>query len=164
MAVSAPAARGVRPIPEGYHSLTPVLNVNDPAKALEFYARAFGAVELYRMTSPDGETIWHAEIQIGDSRLMLGGEHPEMGMSSPTSLGGTASSVHVYVEDADAAFQRAVDAGATVAMPLMDAFWGDRYGQLTDPFGHRWSIATHIEDVGEEEIGRRALASMADCS
>lgn len=163
MTVTAADARGVRPIPEGYHSLTPGLVVDNAAEAIEFYKRAFGARELSRMSSADGRQIWHAELQIGDSRLMLGDEFPEMSDTrAPKSLGGTASSLHIYVEDADAAFQRAVEAGATVSMPLMDAFWGDRYGRVTDPFGHVWGILTHQEDVSEEEMQRRAQALAAE--
>ena len=114
------------------------------------------------MPAPDGQRIWHAELQIGDSHLMLADECPDMSnVRAPKSLGGTATSLHLYVEDADALFQRAVDAGATVSMPLMDTFWGDRYGQVTDPFGHQWGIATHQEDVSEEEIQRRAEAFAA---
>src|SRR5436190_14999323 len=148
----------MRPVPEGYHSLTPGLIVDNAAEAIEFYKRAFGARELGRMTAPDGKQVWHAELQIGDSRLMLSDEFPEHGARGPKALGGTASSLHIYVENADAAFQRAVDAGATVSMPLMDAFWGDRYGKVTDPFGHQWGIATRQEEVSEEEMMRRAQA------
>ena len=163
MTQTVEAAQRVRPIPEGYHSLTPALVVRDAAKAIEFYKRAFGARELSRMASPDGQSVWHAEIQIGDSRLMLGDESPDMSaLRAPTSLGGSASSVHLYVEDADAAFQRAVDAGATVSMPLEDAFWGDRYGRVTDPFGHEWAIATHTEDMSDEEALRRGEAFAAN--
>jgi PhnB protein len=163
MTVTAADARGVRPIPEGYHSLTPGLVVDNAAEAIEFYKRAFGARELFRMAAPDGQKVWHAELQIGDSRLMLGDECPEMSDTrAPKSLGGTASSLHIYVEDADAAFQRAVEAGATVSMPLMDAFWGDRYGRVTDPFGHVWGILTHQEDVSDEEVQRRARACAAE--
>ena len=162
MTDSAVTAPSVRPVPEGYHSLTPALVVHNAAEAIEFYKRAFGARELGRMTAPDGQHIWHAELQIGDSRLMLGDEFPEMGdYRAPKSLGGTTASLHIYVEDADAAFQRAVEAGATVTMPLMDAFWGDRYGKVTDPFGHQWGIATRQEEVSEEEMQRRAQAHAA---
>ena len=165
MAVSAPAARGVRPIPEGYHSVTPSLVVNGAAEAIAFYTRAFGAVERFRMPAPDGQKLWHAEIQIGDSRLMLSDEFPEMcGTVSPKTLGGSPVGVHLYVEDADATVQRAVDAGATVVMPLTDMFWGDRFGGIEDPFGHRWSIATHVEDVNEEEMARRAAQPCASQS
>lgn len=163
MTETASAARSVRPIPEGYHSLTPSLVVHNAAEAIEFYKRAFGARELFRMPAPDGQHIWHAELQIGDSRLMLGDEFPDMGeCRAPTSLGGTTSSLNIYVEDADAVFQRAVDAGAKVSMPLMDAFWGDRYGTVTDPFGHQWGIMTHQEDVSEEEMERRMKAHAAE--
>jgi uncharacterized glyoxalase superfamily protein PhnB len=149
----------IRPIPEGYHTLTPSLTVDDAAQAIDFYKRAFGATELARAPAPDGERIWHAELQIGDSRLMLLDEFPEMGgCSAPKTLGGTTISLHLFVEDADAAFERAVDAGAAVEMPLQDAFWGDRYGKVRDPFGHVWSIATRKEEVSEEEQRRRAAA------
>jgi PhnB protein len=158
MTQSTTATRSVRPIPEGYHSVTPALLVRGAAQAIAFYTRAFGAHELGRMPAPDGQRIWHAELQIGDARLMLADEFPEMGGCAPESLGGTPVSLHLYVEDADAVVQRAVDAGATVIQPLMDAFWGDRYGRIKDPFGHEWSIATHIEDVSEDEMKRRADA------
>ena len=159
MTDSTAAVKSVRPIPEGYHSVTPGLTVKNAAEAIEFYKRAFGAVELGRMSSPDGQHVWHAEIKIGDSRVMLGDEFPDMGdCRAPSSIGGTSVSLHIYVEDADAAFQRALDAGATVSMPLMDAFWGDRYGKLVDPFGHSWGIATHQEEVSDEEMKRRAAA------
>jgi PhnB protein len=149
----------VRPIPEGYHTLTPTLTLNDAAAAIEFYKRAFGAEEISRMVAPDGKKIWHAELKIGDSRLMLGDEFPEMGGGlSPKTLGGRTGSLFLYVEDVDAVFQRAVDAGATVTMPVADQFWGDRYGQIRDPFGHDWAFGTHIEDVTDEEIYRRAQA------
>ena len=158
MTQSTTVTRSVRPIPEGYHSVTPALLVRGAAQAIDFYTRAFGARELGRMPAPDGQRIWHAELQIGDARLMLADEFPDMGGHAPESLGGTPVSLHLYLEDADAAVQRAVDAGATVIQPLMDAFWGDRYGRIKDPFGHEWSVATHIEDVGEEEMRRRAEA------
>ncbi len=155
MTQSTTAARSVRPIPEGYTAVTPALTVRDAARAIEFYTRAFGARELGRMPSPDGR-IWHAELQIGDARLMLADEFPEMGGQAAESLGGTPVSLHLYVQDADAVVQRATDAGATVIQPLMNAFWGDRYGRLKDPFGHEWGVATHVEDVSEEEMQRRA--------
>jgi PhnB protein len=158
MTQSTTVTHPVRPIPEGYHSVTPALLVRGGAQAIDFYTRAFGARELGRMPAPDGQRIWHAELQIGDARLMLADEFPDMGGHAPESLGGTPVCLHLYVEDADAAVQRAVDAGATVIQPLMDAFWGDRYGRIKDPFGHEWSVATHIEDVSEEEMRRRAEA------
>jgi PhnB protein len=152
------ATPATRPIPEGYYSLTPGLVVRDAAKAIEFYQRAFGAQEVTRMQAPDGR-VWHAELQIGDSRLMLGDEFPDMGTTrAPQSLGGTSVSVHLYVEDVDAVFKRAVEAGATVTEPLTDMFWGDRYGKITDPFGHDWGLATRVEEVSEEEQQRRAEA------
>jgi PhnB protein len=154
----------VRAIPEGYHTVTPSLVVQNAAEAIEFYKRAFGAEELYRMSSPDGQQIWHAEIEIGDSRVMLNDEFPDMGARGPQSIGGTPVSLHLYVEDADAWFRRAIDAGATVSMPLEDTFWGDRYGQVTDPFGHQWALATHKEDMSEEELRRRAETMAAQSS
>lgn len=156
MTQSTTVTRSVRPIPEGYHSVTPALLVRGAAEAIDFYTRAFGARELGRMPAPDGQRIWHAELQIGDARLMLADEFPEMGGHAPESLGGTPVSLHLYVEDADAVIQRAVNAGATVIQPPLDAFWGDRYGRIKDPFGHEWSVATHIEDVSEEEMRQRA--------
>jgi PhnB protein len=141
----------VRPIPEGYHSVTPFLTVEGAAKAIDFYARAFGAVEKFRMPGPEGK-IMHAELTIGDSTIML-----TDAMRDPPTL----SSFYVYVPDADAAFERAVKAGAKVKMPLADMFWGDRYGSLKDPWGNTWAIATHIEDVPPEEMPKRAQAAMA---
>lgn len=165
MTESAAERRGARPVPEGYHSLTPVLTVDNAAEAIAFYQRAFGAQELSRLTAPDGSRIWHAELQLGDSRLMLSDEFPEMSESrSPKTLGGTACALNLYVEDADTVFQRAVDAGATVIMPVTNAFWGDRCGMVVDPFGHRWAIATHQEDVSSEELRRRAEALAAQSS
>jgi PhnB protein len=152
------AARSARPIPEGYHTVTPALVVRGGAQAIDFYARVFGARELGRMSTPDGQQIMHAELQIGDARLMLSDEMPEMGARAPVALGGTPVTLHLYVEDADAVVQRALEAGASVLQPLMDAFWGDRYGRIKDPFGHEWGIATHIEDVGEDEMQRRVEA------
>ena len=147
----------VKPIPDGYHSVTPYLSIKGAAAALEFYKRAFGAEEIYRLAMPDGR-IGHAEIQIGNSRIMMADEMPEMPdaiAKSPTSLGGTTSGLCIYVGDVDARFQRAVDAGATVKRPVKDQFYGDRSGTVEDPFGHLWTISTHTEDVSMEEIGRR---------
>jgi Uncharacterized protein conserved in bacteria len=149
----------VKPIPDGYHTVTPYIVCRGAAKAIEFYAKAFGAKEMFRMPMPDG-SIAHAEIQIGDSMLMLGDENPEMGAVSPQTLNGTPVNIFLYVKDVDAAFQQAVKAGATSVMPPTDMFWGDRYSKLTDPFGHSWSIATHKEDVAPEEMGKRAAAAM----
>jgi uncharacterized glyoxalase superfamily protein PhnB len=144
---------------ECMRSVTPHLVCNGAADAIEFYKNAFGAIELARLPMPDGK-IAHAMMRIGDSAIMLNDEFPEWGAVSPATLKGTPVTVHLYVPDADAQFQRAVDAGATVKMPLADMFWGDRYGVLEDPFGHRWSIATHMRDVPPEEL---AAAMQRDC-
>jgi PhnB protein len=151
---------GVKPIPEGYHTATPYLAVDDAAEALEYYKKAFDAKERGRMEAPDGK-IGHAEIQIGDSLVMLSDPFPQASTRTPKELGGTTASVFLYVEDVDAFVQRAVDAGATVSMEVADQFWGDRFGTITDPFGHSWSVATHIEDVPPEEMAERAKAAMA---
>ena len=150
----------VNPIPEGYHSVTPYLAVDDAAAAIEFYKRAFGATERMRMPSPDGR-IAHAELEIGDSLIMLSDPFPHSQTKPPRELGGTTGGVFLYVDDVDAAFQQATDAGATVTMPLEDMFWGDRFGSVMDPFGHHWSLATHKEDLSEEEIAERGQAAMA---
>jgi len=149
----------VKPIPDGYHTVTPYLVCRGAAKAIEFYTKAFGAKEMFRMPMPDG-SIAHAEVQIGDSMLMISDENPDMGAVSPQSLNGTPVNIFLYVKDVDAAFQQAVKAGATAVMPPTDMFWGDRYSKLSDPFGHSWSIATHKEDVAPEEMGKRAAAAM----
>jgi len=151
----------VRPIPEGYHSLTPYLAVEDAARAIEFYKDAFGAEEIHRMPGPDG-SIAHAELQIGDSKVMLSDPFPQSNVRPPSERGGPTASVFMYVDDADAVFEQAQTAGATVSMPLEDMFWGDRFGSLTDPFGHVWSVATHIEDVPEAEMAERAAAAMSE--
>ena len=151
----------VKPVPDGYHSITPYLSIQGAAAALEFYKRAFGAEEIYRLGMPDGR-IGHAEIQIGNSRIMMADEMPEMPdaiVKSPRSLGGTTSGLCIYVGDVDARFQRAVEAGATVRRPVKDQFYGDRSATLTDPFGHQWIIATHVEDVSPEELKKRAAAA-----
>lgn len=140
-------------IPEGYHSLTPYLYVSDAARALDFYRSAFGATELFRL--PMGEKIGHAEMQIGDSRFMLADEFPDMNTLGPAKRGGPTAGFMLYVEDADAAFARAVAAGATAEAAVKDQFYGDRSGTVIDPFGHKWSLATHIEDVDPEELQRR---------
>jgi PhnB protein len=144
----------VKAIPEGYYSLTPYLVIKGAAKAIEFYKKAFGAEETVRMPGPDGG-VMHAELKIGNSVLMLADENPERGFFSPSTRGGSTSSVMLYTEDVDATFKQAVAAGAKADMPPADMFWGDRMGNLTDPFGHSWAIATHKEDVSEEEMGRR---------
>lgn len=152
-----PAAR---PIPEGHHTITPHLVVRDAAKAIDFYKKAFGAREMNRMTMPDGK-IMHAELKIGDSMLYLADEFPGAGVSAPQSLGGPAVVFNLYVEDVDKLWGKAVAAGSTVRMPLDDQFWGDRYGQIVDPFGHSWGLATHKEDVAPAEMERRAREAMA---
>ena len=147
-----------KPIPEGCHSITPYLVVKDAARAIEFYKRAFGAQELARMTGPGGRGVMHAEIKIGDSLVMLSDEFPGAGCSSPQSLGGTTCQLYVYVPDVDSAYQQAVSAGASADMPVSDMFWGDRFGKLSDPFGHQWGLATHKEDVSPQEMKKRSDA------
>jgi PhnB protein len=149
-----------QPVPDGYHTVTPYLTVANASEAIEFYKRAFGAEETVRMGAPDG-SIGHAELQIGDSKVMLSDPFPQSTVQPPTTVGATTASVFLYVDDVDAAFQRAVDAGAKVEMALEDMFWGDRFGTVTDPFGHVWSLASHVEDVSPEEIEERAKAAMA---
>jgi PhnB protein len=140
-------------IPEGFHTVTPYLAVRDAAQAIDFYTRALGATERFRFEH--GGKIGHAEIQLGDSIIMLSDEWPEGGHLSPQALGGTTTSLHVYVDDVDSAFQRALDAGAKEERAVQDQFYGDRTGTFLDPFGHRWNLATHVEDVSEEELNRR---------
>jgi PhnB protein len=152
-----------KPIPEGYHTVTPYLAVDDAAQAIEWYKRAFGAKELGRMDAPGG-TIGHAELEIGDSKMMLSDPFPQASTKPPKELGGTSMSVFMYVEDVDAVVQKAVDAGATVQMEVADQFWGDRFGTIQDPFGHTWSIATHVEDVAPEEVAERGREAMAQMS
>jgi PhnB protein len=155
-----PMAAKVKPVPDGYHTATPYLSINGAAKALEFYRKAFGAEELLRMPMPDGK-VGHAEIQIGSSRIMLADEFPNMPEAvakSPKSLGGTSFGICLYVPEVDAAFQRAVDAGATVKRPVQEQFYGDRSGVIEDPFGHIWTIASHVEDVSPEEMQKRMAA------
>ena len=148
----------VKPIPEGYHSVTPCLIVRGGADAIEFYKKAFGAVELFRFSTPDGK-IGHAEIKIGDSPIMLGDEYPEMGYKSPQTIGGSPVSLMIYVEDVDTVFARAVEVGADIRDALQDKFYGDRSGTVIDPFGHVWHLATHKEDVPMAEMERRAKAA-----
>jgi len=150
----------VKPIPEGHHTLTPFLTVRNAARAIEFYKQAFGATERGVMKGPDGK-VMHAELKIGDSVIMLADEFPEFGSLSPQSIGGSPMGLHIYIENVDAAFDRAVKAGAQVEMPLSDQFWGDRYGKLKDPFGHNWSIATHIKDMSADEMKRSMDDAMA---
>jgi PhnB protein len=152
----SPAAK---PIPEGYPQVTPYLIVDGAAEAIDFYQQVFGATERMRMGAPDGK-VGHAEVAIGDAVVMLSDEWPDMGMVGPKALGGTPVTISVYVEDVDATFDRAVKAGATATRPVEDQFYGDRSGQFVDPFGHRWSIATHVEDVPPEEMEARAARAM----
>ena len=152
-----------KPIPEGYHTITPYLAVDDAAEAIEYYQEAFGAKERVRMNAPDGK-IGHAELEIGDSLVMLSDPFPQATTKSPSELGGTSASVFMYVEDVDATVKQAVDAGAKVTMEVSDQFWGDRFGSVVDPFGHQWSIATHVEDLSPEEIAERAKSAMAAMS
>jgi PhnB protein len=153
----------VKPIPEGYHTVTPYLAVDDAAEAIEYYKKAFGAKERVRMEAPGGR-IGHAELEIGDSLVMLSDALPEFSTRPPKELGGTSVSVFMYAEDVDAVVKQAVDAGATITMEVADQFWGDRFGSVQDPFGHLWSIATHVEDVPPEEMAERAKAAMAAMS
>jgi PhnB protein len=150
-------AASVKPIPEGYHTVTPYLIFDRAADAIAFYKKAFGATEIMRMDAPGGR-IGHAEIKLGDSAIMLADEHPEQGALSPRKLGGSPVMLHVYVEDVDAVVERAVAAGAKLIRPVADQFYGDRTGGLEDPFGYRWFIATHKEDLTADEIRRRAAA------
>ncbi|HEU5123394.1 MAG TPA: VOC family protein [Verrucomicrobiae bacterium] len=153
----------VNPIPEGFHSVTAYLTVKDAAQAIEFYKRAFGAQERFRMTLPDGKSIGHAEITIGDSIVMLADEFPGCSQS-PQALQGTSVGLVIYLSDVDGAFQRALDAGATVKQPLENKFYGDRAGTVLDPFGHQWSLMMHIEDVEPEELQRRMKAEFEKMS
>jgi PhnB protein len=145
----------VKAIPDGFHSVTPYIVVRGAAQAIEFYRQAFGAVERYRLPSPDGQGVGHAEIQLGNSIVMLSDEFPEYGKLSPQTIKGTTVTLALYVEDVDAVFNRAVALGAKVLQPVADKFYGDRSGCLADPFGHEWTIMTHKEDVSAEEMGKR---------
>ena len=157
----ARVTRRVSPIPRALRSVTPSLTLRGADRAIEFYRRAFGARELMRLPTPDGDRLMHAEVRIGDSVVFLADEFPDMGARSPQSLGGTTAGLHLYVRDVDAAFQRAVAAGAEGRMPPADMFWGDRYARIVDPFGHEWGLATHTEDVRPRELARRAAAFFA---
>ncbi len=147
----------VKPIPDGYRGATPYLTVKNAASAIEFYRRAFGATELFRIAAPDGK-IGHAEIKIGEAVLMLSDEYPEMNVLSPETIGGSPVTIHIYVEDVDAMAKRAMEAGAKEVRPVADQFYGDRGGKFTDPFGHHWWLGTHIEDVTPDEMKKRAAA------
>lgn len=147
--------------PDGSHTLTPYFAVHDAVAAIEYYQKIFGAIENNRMAGPRG-TVMHSELQIGNSILMLGDEVPEMGSSSARTIGNSPVSLMLYVDDVDTVFEKAVAAGAEAEMPPADMFWGDRFAKITDPFGHKWSLATHIEDVDAEEMDRRAKAFVAE--
>jgi len=149
----------VKPVPDGYPQVIPYLSVDGASAAIDFYTKVFGAKERMRMPAPDGK-VGHAELEIGDSLVMLADVFPEMGGQSPKSIGGTPVSVMVYVEDVDAVFDRAISAGATAERPVENQFYGDRAGQFVDPFGHQWFVATHVEDVPPEELAKRAAAVM----
>jgi PhnB protein len=153
----------VKPIPEGYNTVSPYLAVDDAAEAIEYYKKAFGAKERVRMHAPDGK-IGHAELEIGDSVVMLSDPFPQFATRPPKELGGTSASVFLYVEDVDAVVKQAVDAGGSIEMEVADQFWGDRFGSVQDPFGHNWAVATHVEDVPPEEMAERAKAAMAGIS
>lgn len=148
-------AAKTKPVPDGYHTATPYLVIKDAGKAIEFYKEAFGATESMRLATPDGK-VMHAEIRIGDSPIMLCDECPDSNALSPQTIGGSSVSIVLYVEDADGVVNRAVANGAKLLMPVADQFWGDRCGTVGDPFGHKWTVATHVEDVTPEEIGKRA--------
>ena len=151
----------VRAVPKIFHTVTPHLTIEGASDAIKFYKKAFGAKELSRMKAPDGKRLMHAMIMIGNSVVMLNDAFPEWGGKGPKALGGTPFAVHLYVEDADKVFRKALKAGATVAMPMADMFWGDRYGILLDPFGHRWAIATHKKDMTPAQMAKAGKAAMA---
>ncbi|MBI1848893.1 MAG: VOC family protein [Planctomycetes bacterium] len=146
-------ASSTKGVPAGSHTVTPHMIIKDPGKAIEFYKKAFGATEIMRMNGPGG-VVMHAEIKIGDSIVYLAGENPQYGCKSPQTLQGTPVSLHLYVENVDASFKRAVEAGATVQMPVTEMFWGDRFGKVADPFGHEWSIATRVKDMTPAEMAK----------
>ena len=148
-------ARKRSPVPRGFRTITPHLTVNDAAAAIEFYKEAFGAIENSRSYAPNGTTIVHSELKIGNSLILLSDEFPEFGILSPTSIGGSSITLHLYVEDVNVVWEQAVASGAVELMPLQDAFWGDRFGKVIDPFGHYWSLASRIETVNSKEIARR---------
>jgi len=157
---STQAKKKVAPVPTGYHTVTPQLVCRNTSGAIEFYKKAFGARELLQMKAPDG-SVAHAEIKIGDSRIMLGDEMPQMGATAPQTIGGSAVHIFLYVKDVNTLFAQAVAAGATATMSPADMFWGDRYAKVTDPYGHKWSMATHIEDLSPKEMARRGAEEMA---
>jgi PhnB protein len=154
-------APNVKPIPTGFHSVTPYMVIKDVSNAIQFYKKAFGAQERMALPAPDGK-IMHGEIQIGDSIIMMTEESKEMNALGPSSRGGSTGHILLYVDNVDTAFEKAVKAGCTVTRPLANQFWGDRYGQVSDPFGHLWSIATHVEDVAPEKMGERMAQAMKE--
>jgi PhnB protein len=147
---------------DDFHTITPHLIVRDAPRAIEFYTRAFGAAELYRNLAPDGKSVMHAELMLGDSRFLLHDEFPDRNLMSPLAFQGTGVTLHLYVDDVDAVFAAAVAAGAETLMPVEDCFWGDRYGILKDPFGHRWSVATRMKDLSPGDLQKRAGEFCAD--
>lgn len=151
-----------KPIPEGFHSVTPMFMFKDARKAIEFYKNAFGAQERFAMPGPDGKGVMHAEVQVGDSIIMMGDEHPQEACKSAESMGGSPISFFIYVENVDSAFRRAVEAGATVKMEVQEMFWGDRCGSVQDPFGYNWMIGTHTRDLNPEQIAEGAKAFFAE--
>jgi PhnB protein len=153
----------VKPIPDGYPRVTPYLIVDGAVAAIDFYSKVFGATERMRMPSP-GDRIGHAELEIGDSIIMLADEHPEMGIRGPKAIGGSPVTIHVYVDDVDGVFELAVKEGATATREVENQFYGDRSGQFEDPFGHRWSVATHVEDVPPDEMAKRMTEAMGAMS
>ena len=153
----------VKAIPEGYHNVTPYMYVRGAAGAIEFYKSVFGAAEIVRMAGPDGR-IMHAELKIGDSIVMLADENPSMGIMSPQTIGGFSGGLHLYVENVDAVITKAVESGAKPLRPIKNQFYGDRSGTLLDPFGHMWSVATHVEDVSPEEMRKRMTAAMSQAA
>jgi PhnB protein len=155
-------AKKVSPIPAGYSTVTPYLVIRNAGAAIDFYKRAFGAKEIVRMPGPDGKTIMHAELKIGDSFVMLSEEFPDMGNRSPQALGGSPVSLLIYTKNVDTMFDQAIRAGATSQMPPQDMFWGDRWSKLSDPYGHVWQIATHKEDVSAQEMAKRTKAAFAE--
>lgn len=152
-----------KPLPYGMYTATISLTVQDSSAAIDFYKKVFGAQELFRMPGPDGKTIMHAEIKIGDSIIMLNDEFPKMNCRSPKSVGGTSSGIYLYVDDVDSTVKKAVENGAKLQMPVMDMFWGDRLGNIEDPSGHMWSVATHIKDMTPEEMAKAGQEAMKNC-
>lgn len=152
-----------KPIPNGMHTATISLTVQDSSAMIDFYKKVFDAQELFRMPGPDGKTIMHAEVKIGDSIIMLNDEFPKMNCRSPKSVGGTSSGIYLYVDDVDGTVKKAIENGAKLQMPVMDMFWGDRLGNIEDPSGHMWSVATHIKDMTPEEMAKAGQEAMKNC-